>query len=548
MTETTVTMGRNALEVRFAFDPSLVKAIREVPGSEWHKSREVWRVPLDIEVAEEFGRRMREAGAAIRMDERVAEWGRDARVLRETLTRARAVEDRELLYERAADLYRFQRVAVGFLADRGHGLLGDEMGLGKTPMAIAAIRELELRHDRGGPHLVVCPNSKRLDWEAEIGEWYPEAVDVHQVGNRVADADGFHVVNWERMIRRPQLLRVPWTAVVGDESHRMKNKSTKSSVQMRKLTGEHRFLLSGTPVKNNVMDLWAQLNFVEPERWPSYWRFFDRYADYVEGFFGKEVKGVRNEAELVSRLSTAMIARRLDDVELELPPLVQKTVAVELTGEQRKAYDRMLDEFVAWIEGQEEQVFAANWLSQVLRLKQIAGSLGIFYPDLEQSAKLDALEDLLEEAPAAEKFVVMSQFRTMVDEATRRLRRLKVPYCEMTGQSCLAWRPDVGWKDAPDRRTLIDWFQRSSSPRVFIATTQTGGEGITLTAARYFVFLDLLWTPADNEQAMKRVHRIGQERKVVVYRILAKDTVDFSAILPTLRSKEAIVKAVMGRR
>lgn len=542
-----VTMGRSALEVDFAYDPSLVALMKTVPGHEWNKARKVWRFPKDIYVAEQLGAALRSAGVRhIHTDDAVAGWAATQKAHRDALRLARAAPDRTLGYELADTLYRFQRVAVGFLADAGGGLLGDEMGLGKTPMSLATVREIEIRKGLSeAVNLVVCPNSKRLDWEAEIETWYPLPTTVYQVGTKVTDSPGWHVVNWEKLIRREALVKVPWTAAIGDESHRMKNRSTKSSAMMRKVKADTRLLLSGTPIKSVVTDLWPQLAWLEPERWTSYWRFFERYVDYVETYFGRDIKGVRNEGELTTRLETVMIARLTDDVELELPPITVKTVAVELGSEQRKVYDRMLEEFVAWLEDQDELVTAGNWLTQVLRLKQIAGSLGIFYPHLEDSAKLDALDDLIEEAPQREKFVVMSQFRTMVDQATLRLRKAGVPYCEMTGQSCLAWMPELGFKDATSRHELIEWFQTSSKPRVFIATTQTGGEGITLTAARYFVFLDLLWTPGDNDQAMKRVHRIGQDRHVTVYRILAKKTVDFSAILPTLKGKQAMIDAVL---
>lgn len=560
MTTANVTKGRNALEVHFEYDESLVAAMRSVPGHEFNKTRRVWRFPLDILSAEQLGTAIRGAGHALEIHPDAVDWARDAKRTRDTLRLAREARDSPLLYEKADLLYPFQRVAVSFLANRGGGLLGDEMGLGKTPMSIAAIREMELRAaddfeaERGEDnvineflprYLVVCPNSKRLDWEEEIGIWYTGSLPVWQIGRTFLDEPGWHIVNWEKLIRRPELLTFTWDAVIGDESHRMKNKATKQSIAMRKIRAKAKMLLSGTPIKNVVVDLWPQLQWLEPERWPSYWRFFERYVDYDDTFYGREIKGVRNTAELQERLATVMVARRTEDVELELPSLVVKTVAVELEKEQRTAYNRMRDEFVAWLEGEDDEVSALNWLSQALRLKQIAGSLGIFYPHLDNSAKLDAMEELLDEAPSSEKFVVMSQFRGMVDQATARLRKLRISYCEMTGQSCLAWHPDGGFKDVPSRHALIQHFQESDISRVFIATTQTGGEGITLTAARYFVFLDLLWTPADNEQAMKRVHRIGQGRKVVVYRLLAKDTIDFSAILPTLRGKRAVIDAVM---
>jgi SNF2 family DNA or RNA helicase len=338
-----------------------------------------------------------------------------------------------------------------------------------------------------------------------------------------------------------------WDAIVCDESHRMKGRDTKQSKAVRRFKGRRRFLLTGTPVKNEITDLWPQLQFLEPEKWTSYWKFFDRYVAWKEGFFGKEITGTRNAEELRERIAGTMLARTIDDVDLQLPPLVRRRVTVDLSKAQRTAYDQMRDEFIAEMTGNDDDVVAANWLTQVLRLKQIAGALGIFSSHNKDSAKIDALMELMDEASDTEKWVVMSQFRTVVDETTARLREADIPYCEMTGQSCQAWMPGPGgFHQAADRSQLIDWFQRSDKPRVFIATTQTGGEGITLTAARRFVFLDLMWTPADNEQALKRIHRYGQDRTCFIYEVLARNTVDFSAILPTLRKKQDVIDAVMN--
>lgn len=550
MTTVAVRKGRNSLSVLFPYDPDAVAKVREVPGAEFDRRAKEWRIPMD-----EFslGTLMEAFNGTLDISSDVQEWAKRRLARRTMLLKARDEKDADLLYERTADLRPYQRAAVRFLALSGGGLLSDEMGLGKTVVMIAALREMELMESinnvRPAPsrYLIVCPNSMRHVWEKEIHKWYPEQVDVHMVKGELKNPEpGFWIVNWELTHRRASLAQVEWDAIVCDESHRMKGRDTKQSKAVRKFQGGRRFLLSGTPIKNEVTDLFPQLQFLEPERWTSYWKFFDRYVAWKEGFFGKEITGTRNTKELYSRLMTTMLGRTIDEVDLQLPDLVRRRVIVDLGATQRRAYEQMKDEFVAYMTGDDDDVVAANWLSQVLRLKQIAGSLGIFSSTDDSSAKIDALLELMDEASNDEKWVVMSQFRTMVDETTKRFRKEGIPYCEMTGQSCQAWMPGAaGTHVAHDRAQLIDWFQRSDKPRAFIATTQTGGEGITLTAARRFAFLDLMWTPADNEQALKRIHRFGQDKTCFIYEILARNTVDFSAILPTLRRKQDIIDAVL---
>lgn len=556
MSSVVVRRGRKALSVHFQYDPVLVGKMHEVPGAEFDRRSKEWRIPVDEYALAVLTETL---SGDLDLDPAVEEWARGAVARRESLVALRGAKDADLLYERSADLRPYQRAAVKFFASADGGLLADEMGLGKTVEALAAIREAELlaweramTGDAPDPEplrcLVVCPNSMRHVWEREIARWYsPDAVVRHVRGELPPDPDpGFYVVNWELTHRRASLAEIRWDWMIADESHRMKGRQTKQSKAVRAFESDRRMCLTGTPIKNEVTDLWPQLQFLEPDRWTSYWKFFDRYVAWKEGFFGKEITGARNTEELGERLATVMLARKVEDVDLELPPLVRRRVTVDLNKTQRAAYDQMRDEFVAELQGADEDILAANWLSQVLRLKQIAGSMGIFSSTDRSSAKIDALLELMDEAHESEKWVVMSQFRTMIDEVAHRLREEKVPYCEMTGQSCLAWMPGTGgFHHAEDRAQLIDWFQRSDKPRAFIATTQTGGEGITLTAARRFAFLDLMWTPADNEQALKRIHRYGQDRTCFIYEVLARNTVDFSAILPTLRKKQDVIDAVM---
>lgn len=557
MTDVIVKRGRSSLAIHFQYDPVLVGVVREVPGAEFDRRSKEWRIPVDEHSLSVL---MEALGGNVALDPDVELWAKGALERRESLVRLRDAKDADLLYERAADLRPYQRAAVKFFASADGGLMADEMGLGKTVQALAAIRETELLEweramtgDAPDPEplrcLIVCPNSMRHVWEKEIAKWYSPDATVCHVKNELPEVPdpGFYIVNWELTHRRTSLTQIRWSWIIADESHRMKGRATKQSKAVRLFPADRRMCLTGTPIKNEVTDLWPQLQFLEPERWTSYWKFFDRYVAWKEGFFGKEVTGVRNTGELGERLATVMLARKIDDVDLELPPLIRRRVTVDLGRTQRKAYDDMRDEFVAYLEGiDDDAIMAANWLSQVLRLKQIAGSMGIFSKEDRSSAKIDALMELLDEAADTEKWVVMSQFRTMVEEVTHRLREEKVAYCEMTGQSCVAWMPGSGgFHSATDRAQLIDWFQRSDKPRVFIATTQTGSEGITLTAARRLVLLDLMWTPADNDQARARIHRFGQDRTSFVYEVLARNTVDFSSILPTLKRKQDVINAIL---
>ncbi len=542
--ELTLRSIRGGFAGSFQYDPVLVDLMHEV-GAEWDKAQGVWKLPNDASILARLAGAVKIDAPANVLDAVNAAIQRD-----EGLRDARMLPDVSLQYEYAARLYPYQRVAINYLALAGCGLLTDEMGLGKTVEMIATIREMELRSFLGEQpyYLIVCPNSVRHGWAREIETWYPEQVDIFHVGERgcpkLYDAPGFYIVNWEKTWRRPELAKLDWMVTVADESHRMKSRSTKQSKGVRAFKSRHPYALTGTPIRGEVTDLWAQLAYAEPARWPSFWKFFNRYAEFQDGFFGRTVTGVRNEEELRFRLETVMIGRKLDQVQIQLPDMVTKDVVVKLTGAQKKAYDEMRDQFVTFIQGCDDgALLAGSWLTQSLRLKQIAGSLGIFTDDTDESAKLDALMELLDQS-GDDKWVIFSQFRTMVDEITKRLRKEGIGYCELTGGSKEAVLADGAVHTAKNRDDLIQWFQKSDKVRCFVATTQTGGEGITLTAANRLAMVDLMWTPGDNEQAVKRVHRIGQNQTTFIYRILAADTIDYAGILPKLKSKQAIIDAV----
>jgi SNF2 family DNA or RNA helicase len=219
-------------------------------------------------------------------------------------------------------------------------------------------------------------------------------------------------------------------------------------------------------------------------------------------------------------------------------------VVVELESDQRKAYERMREEFVAWIESEpDDQVLARNWIAQLIRLKQIAGSLGIFWDGRDDSAKFDAYEELVNEMPDDEKWVVYSQYTTVLDQLERRLRMRGEAYALLTGPKNYVWGPNRG-EVKMDRGALVKAFQNNRSVKHFVGSIGAGGEGITLTAARRMALLDLPWTPAEIEQVQRRLIRIGQQRTVFLYHILAKDTVDFITILPTIRRKQEIIDIV----
>jgi SNF2 family DNA or RNA helicase len=536
-------------------DPKFVQsALKSVPGYGWSKRHDGWTLPLDPLVYEDLMPKLEAIdGAEVRSFAETQDWYSAASARVSAAIAARTAKDFDLQRVAFAPrMHVFQRRGTGFLISAKRALLTDEMGLGKTIESMAAIEELKLADD--GPVLIVCNKAMLYTWQQEIDAWCqrPSAILTHcrELDGRNT-APGIYIINWSKLTVRGQVLtKVPWLGIIADESHRAKSRKAKQTQALWKLQALYKFALTGTPIRNDVTDLWSQLHWLDPARFPSFWKFFDQYADWEIEWMGrgrevKKVRGIANADQLDTAMKSIMFGRKLADVEIDLPPVVgPKRVVVELESDQRKAYERMREEFVAWIESEpDDQVLARNWIAQLIRLKQIAGSLGIFWDGRDDSAKFDAYEELVNEMPDDEKWVVYSQYTTVLDQLERRLRMRGEAYALLTGPKNYVWGPNRG-EVKMDRGALVKAFQNNSSVKHFVGSIGAGGEGITLTAARRMALLDLPWTPAEIEQVQRRLIRIGQQRTVFLYHILAKDTVDFITILPTIRRKQEIIDIV----
>lgn len=542
-------------------------ALRRLPEASANRAYTEFKFPKDVELAEMIGDALRKVSASAVSQDGVREWFAEEKRRRDDLVAIKASEEVALLYEKTEDLWHDQKIGVAFMARAKFCLMNDTMGFGKTVEAIAALREIELQDGLDGDarYLIVVPNSAKESWARHVDRWHPDPGEIELVGkgkNLVAGATkpGFYIINWDIIANRLDLLTaVAWDGIVADESHRMKNRDAQRTKAMLALLAkakpEARFLMTGTPVRNHVPDLWTQLHGLDPERFPSFWSFVGRYLEMEDVSHGrgkhKEFRGYKDggEADLNRTLRGLRIGR---DNAKDLPPVLHTETWVELGPKQRKAYEQMRDEFVAWVSDSEPEVVAANWLSQALRLKQIAGTLAALSDVEDESAKLDSLMEKVKDFQEQEEpVVIMSQFTSILWPLRDRLEKAKIAYVEMTGPHKRAWHPHLGYTNLKTGGNVEYAFQETykSGPDkidVLIATIQTGGEAITLTRARLFEFLDLTWVPGEVDQAWKRVHRGGQTRNVIVDKILAKGTVDELTILPTLRTKQEIIDSISG--
>ena len=520
---------------------------KSLPGASWSASEQVWRVPLswttclalrstfrsDLEIKPTLG-----AWAANQLETRIT----PANNLRELET-----------YEGDEVLFPHQRAGVAFLATAKRALLADEPGLGKTAQAIRALKELNDRGEEVFPILIVCPNTLKNNWAREFARWWPDVTTQVIKGSAVQRKKQFEqpaqifIINWESLrshsrlspygsisltrcracggqdekisenrceVHLRELNNFKFKAVIADEIHRSKDPKSKQSRALWSASGnaEIRFALTGTPIANNVVDLWSILHWISPKDWPSKTKWIDRMVDVMlNAFGGMMVLGVKPQMQDEFYKSVNPYMRRmLKKVVLpNLPPVLKERRDVEMSTKQKKAYEQMRDLMISELESG-DTLAAPSVLTQTIRLLQFASSYATIAVNETTgepravldapSCKIDALMDDIENGDFGDDAVAVSAVsKQLINLLSAELTKKKIAHGLITGD-----------QDEDERQKAIDDFQ-SGAIKWILFTAQAGGVGITLTAARRLIMLQRPWSLVDYKQVLDRVHRIGSE-------------------------------------
>ncbi|WP_313168164.1 DEAD/DEAH box helicase [Massilia oculi] len=423
-----------------------------------------------------------------------------------------------------AELRDYQVDGFQWLARLAHwgvgACLADDMGLGKTLQALALL----LTRAKDGPALVVAPTSVCLNWIDEAARFAPTLnLKLFGPGERAAtvdDAGPFDVVVVSYGLLQLEAARFKgrrWHSIVLDEAQAIKNMHTKRSQAVMALQGDFRMAATGTPLENHLGELWNLFRFINPGLLGSADQFQLRFAGPIEKAQDKRAEaGARAR---LKRLTAPFILRRTKaQVLSELPPRTEIVVPVELSAEENALYESLrrqaLDKLAA-LEAPEGQK-AIEILAEMMRLRRaccnpelVAPGAGIASSKLATFARLTT--DLLENR---HKVLVFSQF---VDHLT-----LIRQYLDAQG---IAYQYLDGSTPIQERKRRVDAFQAGEGD-LFLISLKAGGVGINLTAADYVIHMDPWWNPAVEDQASDRAHRMGQQRPVTIYRLVARGTIE----------------------
>ena len=471
---------------------------------------------------------LEEMGAKVKADE-------PFRQLMQRITEAGQMQF-ELPANIHAELRSYQQVGFQWmsrLAWWGAGAcLADDMGLGKTLQAITLMQSRAAQ----GPQLVVMPTSLLHNWQSELSRFAP-ALSVKllnpQGSNRqqmVTEAEAGDVIlaTYGLLVTEGELLSQPtWTTIVLDEAHTIKNRDTQTSKAAMQLKANFRLMLTGTPLQNHLSEIWNLFQFANPGLLGSYQQFTDRFILPIERDHDQE------RQRLLRRLLSPFLLRRTkDDVLSELPEKTEITLRVELSPEEQALYDNLRQQAIANLE--EGSKSALQTLAEITRLRQAACHPRLIDQKLPiKSSKTQAFLDLVDELrQSGHRALVFSQFTSHLALIREELDRLGIDYLYLDGST-----------STTERDRLVRQFQTGSEP-LFLISLKAGGLGLNLTAADYVIHLDPWWNPAIEDQASDRAHRIGQERPVTVYRLIAAGTIE-EKILRLHQNKRSLADALL---
>ena len=469
-------------------------------------------------------------------------------------------------------LFPYQLADLGFLRARllndGGGVLGWDRGMGKTFGGY--LLALTLRGNRRKFRVLVVTNrkAKKAIWLPEPKKWDLPVV-VHDIGGTAAQRNRV-VREWSLYADddisfaaiHPEALRlIDWKAlpkidmVIFDESHKLANGGNAHQrgvpafyKALKTIKSDYRLGLSGSIIVNGPEDFFGTLHWVLPERYKRRWADWnDRYLEYVQGSAHKTLVDV-NRARLpeMKRELGAFITVRFKQDELEnVPKVLPQDIRVDLGKEQRRVYDEMAESLVAELPDG-TRLRAENHMVKLMRLRQIACGLQLVdsgEPILADDAKVEAALGLIVDN-LPHKTVVFTWHRAAADSIQQHLDKEGVGCAKVYG----------GMSDTASQME-IDRFNRTPDCKVFVGTMKSVGESINLNAAESggcsdVVFVETSWVPTDMEQAQDRVagglRQLGQKRRISVTRVIARDTVDEYRVIPTLESKAAIRKLILG--
>ena len=402
------------------------------------------------------------------------------------------------------------------------GILADDMGLGKTLQVLTFLQDV-VKKDKT-PNLIIVPTTLLFNWQKEIEKFAPKLKAYYHYGpDRQQNTNEFKnydliFTTYGTLLRDIEWLhQFAFNYAILDESQAIKNPSSRRFKAVSLLRTKNRIAMTGTPIENSTFDLYAQMSFVNPGFFINIKNFKDNYSNPIDKDGDESVAN-----ELQKLINPFILRRTKEQVATELPPKVEDVIYCEMPPAQRKVYDAYRNQYRDKLLNQIEKEGLAKSKFMVLealtRLRQICDSPLLLNDEsiaVKDSIKIQEMIAHITDKTAQHKVLIFSQFTSMLALLKNELDALGIAYEYLDGKST-----------SKQREASVQNFQTNDDLRVFLISLKAGGTGLNLTAADYVYILDPWWNPAVENQAIDRIYRIGQDKKVFAYRMICKDTVE----------------------
>jgi len=414
------------------------------------------------------------------------------------------------------------------------GCLADDMGLGKTLQTITFLQYITEKNKKA-THLVVCPTSLLYNWESELKKFAPNlSYHIHHGQQRTVDVKEWKkkniIITSYGSVRSgvEALQQIKFGYIVCDESHVIKNPASQTAKAILQLQSENRLILSGTPIQNNTVDLYAQMQFINPGLLGNKEFFKTEFATPIDKFGDKE-----KAAQLKKMIYPFLLRRKKEQVAKDLPAKTEITLWCEMGEEQRKVYNDLKiyyrENLINRVAKDGVGSSAIFILEGLTKLRQACNAPQLIKDrsfETKESVKIDELLNEIEDNTGGHKVLVFSQFTGMLQLIATEMQQRNIPYLYLDGST-----------KATDRLQLVEQFQSTADEKIFLISLKAGGVGLNLTAADYVYLVDPWWNPAAEQQAIDRTHRIGQQNKVFAYKMICRDTVEEKILALQQRKK-----------
>lgn len=445
-----------------------------------------------------------------------------------------------------ANLRHYQEEGLNWLATLYKtglgGCLADDMGLGKTLQMLSLMAHIQEKEKKKNPvNLVVCPTTLLYNWRNEIEKFIPSfKCKVHWGGERDKDTKSWNdydviISSYGTLTNDIEWIRkFKFCVAVLDESQAIKNPASLRFKAVGLLTAKQRYVMTGTPIENSTVELFAQMHFINPGLLGSLNAFREDYGSNIDN------KHDEYKIEQLRKLIKPFIIRRTkEEVAPELPEKTEQIMYCEMENEQRKVYEAFKNDIrnkimnSLEIDGLKKSQFTV--LEGLTKLRQICDSPALLKNKEDygtESIKADELIRVITSKVRNHKCLVFSQFLGMLSLIEKKLEKEGINYIKLTGQT-------------KNRQELVDKFESDDACRVFLISLKAGGSGLNLVSADYVFLVDPWWNPAVERQAIDRTHRIGQTKKVFAYRMICKDTIE-EKIIELQKQKETLANDIIS--